>query len=221
MRRVLAVVLLAFGSIAAVADEYLITTVGCTTYNEVSKLLEEAGLEGSYGEQIDIKHDSAYGDFYLVLSNRVERETVRIILHRPQMDTLRAILAKYLEWEQIVITNAVEIDKTIPHSVFLVDVNWRFGNDWYDGKNLSLSFDFVSQSKTRHQLVISSGEIPCLASFHSPRFPTEGETKFYKLNPLYFDKDQVLSLQKGITPEAIQKAMDEYIKKKKVENLLQ
>lgn len=201
IRMFVAVLVLCLVCVVASSDEYVISLVDCYTYNDVWKNLDQ--------KQIAFKYDDEADDFYLQVPGMFE--TAWIIIHPHQLDSLRAVLKKYFEWEQKAVENAVKIEKDIPDSRIMTDVTWKFGDDWYHGKTLFLYFRFLSQSVTRHQLIIRSDKVNS----------TSNQFIDYKLETLYLDKDQVLGLAEGIRQDFIDQKIEEHNKKKKVEDMFQ
>ena len=85
---------------------------------------------------------------------------------------------------------------------------WKFGEDWYYS-NLTMSFKFFSQSKTRHQFILYSNNVSS----------SSNEFVDYKIEPFYLDNKHVSDLIDGISEEAIKNIIAEAAKKQEVEDL--
>ncbi len=183
------------------SDELLLFTADAYTYNDVFKNLSEA--------QFAFKYDDKDNVFYLVTADFLS--TGWIVLTKDNLEMLRKTLAKYADWERTAVENKVQIEKEIPDSTIRTKVVWKYGDDWYSANNLLITFVFLSQTDTRHQLVINTNKVKSRSN----------EFIDYKLDTLYFEKDNVLELIKRISIEEIDRAIQQYSKKKEAENLFQ
>lgn len=199
MRNVLLVFFLLTMAGSAIADEYVVYVAKGYTYNELLKTLT--------GTQFAIKYDDEEKQFYLNTANIMT--TGWIFLNDDDLKTLRANLAKYLQWEKTARQKGVEIQKVLPNSQITAKVGWKFGDDFYISNGLTVTFTFFSQSKTRHQLVIASNKV----------YSSGNQFITYKLDSLYLDRDQVVALSKGISPDRIKNAIKDHEKMKANESL--
>lgn len=108
-------------------------------------------------------------------------------------------LQKYQDWEEKAIKDGVTIQKELSNSQLIGDVRWKTEEGSHSGKNIKMNFIFHSQSKDRHQLVITTTTIESTVSGAS-----------FRLKPLYLEREQVDALIAGISPEEIEKTVNIY-----------
>ena len=183
------------------SDEFLLFAGDAYVYNDVFKNFNEAKYAFKYDDKDEV--------FYLFVTDIFNKAW--IVITPEQLAILRNNLAKYIEWEKTAIANKVKIEKEIPNSAIKTKVVWQFGDEWYKASNLSLSFVFFSQSIARHQLVIDSNKVKS----------STNEFVTFKLDAMYFEKNQVLAFIKGISEEFISAEIKEYQNKKSAEKLFQ
>jgi len=198
MRRILLTLILFICIHSISAEEILIYQGKASHFNEF--------LDGLTDAQFAIKYDTEEKIYYFFSSDIMNKGWVK--LTEKQFVLFRNTLNKYLQWEKTAIEKQVEINKEFPKSALSCDVIWKFGEDWYYS-NLTMSFKFFSQSKTRHQFILYSNNV----SSNSNEFVD------YKIEPFYFDKKHVSDLIAGISEEAIKNIISEAAKKKEVEDL--
>ncbi|QXP62078.1 hypothetical protein [Polaribacter sp. HaHaR_3_91] len=150
--------------------------------------------------EFSIKYDTEDKIYYFFSSDFMKKGW--IILKEEQLNQFRLTLEKFNDWEAIAIKNKVELEKEFPNSELNCKVSWYYVNDWYHSTGTKMNFKFFSQSKTRHQFIISSN----LVTSNSNQFIE------YKLETFYLDKNQVNLFINGISLSSIEQA------KKKAQN---
>ena len=197
MKTVLSMLILFFYMHSISAEEIVIYQGKASHFNEF--------LSGMTDTQFAIKYDTEKKIYYFFSSDFMKKGWVK--LTETQLVEFRSTLNKYLKWEKTAIEKQVEIEKEFPESALFCDVVWKFGEDWYYS-NLTMSFKFFSQSKTRHQFILFSNNV----SSRSNEFVD------YKIEPFYFDKKHVSNLIDGISEEAIRNIISEAAKKQEIED---
>ena len=197
MKTVLSTLILFFCMHSISAEEIVIYQGKASHFNEF--------LSGMTDAQFAIKYDTEEKIYYFFSSDIMKKGWVK--LTETQLVEFRGTLNKYLQWEKTAIEKQVEIDKEFPESALSCDVVWKFGEDWYYS-NLTMSFKFFSQSKTRHQFILFSNNVSSKSN----------EFVDYKIEPFYFDKKHVSNLIDGISEEAIKNIISEAAKKQEIED---
>tara|TARA_A200000113_G_scaffold131082_1_gene117916 strand:+ start:693 stop:1295 length:603 start_codon:yes stop_codon:yes gene_type:complete len=197
MKTVLSALILFFCMHSISAEEIVIYQGKASHFNEF--------LSGMTDSQFAIKYDTEEKIYYFFSSDIMKKGWVK--LTETQLVEFRGTLNKYLQWEKTAIEKQVEIDKEFPESALSCDVVWKFGEDWYYS-NLTMSFKFFSQSKTRHQFILFSNNVSSKSN----------EFVDYKIEPFYFDKKHVSNLVDGISEEAIKNIISEAAKKQEIED---
>ncbi|HOF02173.1 MAG TPA: hypothetical protein PLG34_00560 [Spirochaetota bacterium] len=183
------------------SDEYAIYISDGYVYNDVWGSLTKT--------QFAIKYDDEEEIFYLYSQDYLTKGWIHYSLD--DIQTFRNALNKYIEWEKTAIDNKVTIEKNLPISILNSSVSWNYGDEWYFGSGLSTYFSFFSQSEERHQLVIFSNKIES----------DSNEYIDFKIDPIYLDKNHVISLLEGISEKSMKKVINEHEKNKKNEDLFQ
>lgn len=197
MKKVLTVMVLVLCASMLLAEEVVIFQGAGGRFNQFSQDFDPAAIL--------IKYDMENEVFYFMTTGL--NSIGWIFLLPDQLDGMRETLVKYCEWEATAVRNGVETQKEIPNSRIDTGVVWKWGDDFYSGKGLVVSFTFFSQTPERHQLVIETNKVPSL----------KNQFIDYKLDTLYLEKNQVLALIKGITGDAILAALLEHQEEKKKE----
>lgn len=197
MKTVLSTLILFFCMHSISAEEIVIYQGKASHFNEF--------LSGMTDAQFAIKYDTEEKIYYFFSSDIMKKGWVK--LTETQLVEFRGTLNKYLQWEKTAIEKQVEINKEFPESALSCDVVWKFGEDWYYS-NLTMSFKFFSQSKTRHQFILFSNNVSSKSN----------EFVDYKIDPFYFDKKHVSNLIDGISEEAIKNIISEAAKKQEIED---
>jgi len=113
-------------TIALIMLYFLLSTVQ-PIYANNSLILEIAGerkTENSFIMQnIKLSFNDEDGTFLLGDDSGLLEFTVKDIKH------LKAVLVKYLSWEEIAVTNKVEIYKEIPESIFDTKILYKKNNN--------------------------------------------------------------------------------------------
>ena len=198
MKIILSALILFFCMHSISAEEIVIYQGKASHFNEF--------LEGMTDAQFAIKYDTEEKIYYFFSSGIMNKGWVK--LTENQLVVFRSTLNKYLQWEKTAIEKQAEINKEFPESALFCDVLWKFGEDWYSS-NLTMSFKFFSQSKTRHQFILYSNNVSS----------SSNEFVDYKIEPFYLDKKQASDLIDGISEEAIKNSIAEAAKKQEVEDL--
>lgn len=200
MKKIITILLIGlFASIGVFATEHRLYAGKCYQYNEVMKGL----IDADYA----IKYEDDDDSFYFQSADWMQ--TAWILLSKEDLAKLRANIEKYFEWEKLAVEKEAELNKQLPNSAIVTKVIWNSSDEWYTSNGFSLSFTFLSQSKTNHQFVISSNKVTS----------TTNEFMDYKLEDCYFSKDQVQALYDTINEEAIEKQIAEIKKNKEVDSL--
>lgn len=120
---------------------------------------------------------------------------------------LRMLLEKFLAWEDLAVTNQIEIYKDIPESMFSTEIIYNKINDnEYIKEDIHFKMSFYSKSKNDHYLVIESKIF-------------EKKTFGFLDEPYYLSKPGVQELYKSINEEKIEKYMEEFKNRERVQEL--
>ncbi len=191
-------------TIAIIMLYFLISTVQ-PIYANNSLILEIAGerkTENNFIMQnIELLFNNEDGTFLLGDDNGLLEFTVEDIKH------LKAVLEKYLNWEEIAVTNQVEIYKEIPESIFDTKILYKKkNNDEYIKENIIFKMLFYSVNENEHYLVIEG------RMFEKRTFGLLDE-------PYYISKNSVIEIYDSINEENIEKYIEEYENRIKIEEL--
>jgi len=191
-------------TIAIIMLYFLISTVQ-PIYANNSLILEIAGerkTENNFIMQnIELLFNNEDGTFLLGDDNGLLEFTVEDIKH------LKAVLEKYLNWEEIAVTNQVEIYKEIPESIFDTKILYKKkNNDEYIKENIIFKMLFYSVNENEHYLVIEG------RMFEKRTFGLLDE-------PYYISKNSVIEIYDSISEENIEKYIEEYENRIKIEEL--
>lgn len=182
---------------AAVADEYLLFTESCGTFNEYTSRLNEAELKIKYAPSQNIYILEFGGmDFFLSGENLAD---------------LRSACEKYFEWEELARTKGVELEKQLPIKTTVLAGWLNYSGDVLGGAG-ELRFVFISQSPTNHQFVIYSTKVKDIIS-------SAYSTASRELEPLYFDKEDVQQLYNDISEESLKAAVEKVKDQQEIENM--
>lgn len=181
------------------ADEHLLYSGKCYKFNDVLKTSDDADYAIKYDDEDDV--------FFLRIDDWINKAWIH--LTRNDIAKLRKNIEKYFEWEKLAVEKAVKLEKDLPDSTINTEVTWKFGDDWQSAMGLNVYFVFFSQNTTRHQLVLYSSK----ATSYKNQFIT------YKMDDLYFDKNQVQQLYNAIKEETLSKQLEEIKKNNEIKNI--
>ncbi len=182
---------------AAVADEYLLFTESCGTFNEYTSRLNEAELKIKYAPSQNI-YILEFGGMCFFLSGE-------------NLADLRSACEKYFEWEELARTKGVELEKQLPIKTTVLAGWLNYSGDALVGAG-ELCFVFLSQSPTNHQFVIYSTKVKDIIS-------SAYSTASRELEPLYFDKEDVQQLYNDISEESLKAAVEKVKDQQEIENM--
>ncbi|MBZ0190101.1 MAG: hypothetical protein K8F34_00245 [Candidatus Kuenenia stuttgartiensis] len=127
-------------------------------------------------------------------------------LSREQADSLIAAIDKYKEWNLKASKNGVTLEKEIS-KVEVSNTSWKLGDDWDFGGKSILIISFFSQSKQRHQLVVSF--LKWIDRFN--------EFSTHTPETLYFDYDEAIKLKNALSEKAIPEFLEKAKKQAEIE----
>lgn len=194
---------------------FIILVVGATVYANQIELFVGTGYNYDDPSQnfvettYTIIYDTESDEYYFYTSGLFSSGW--IIFDVADFEVFRKNLFKYKEWEQIALTNQAEIEKELIDSQITGDVIWQSAQRWHTGKNIAMDFIFFSQSKDRHQLVITSNAIKSSLN----------ESISFELKPIYLTSAQVDAMITGLSNASISQRVDEYAQLKNIESLFQ
>jgi len=191
-------------TIAIIMLYFLISTVQ-PIYANNSLILEIVGerkTENSFIMQnIELLFNNEDGTFLLGDASGLLEFKLEDVKH------LRAVLEKYLSWEEIAVANKVEIYKEIPESIFDTKILYKKNNnDEFIKENIVFKMQFFSVSENEHYLVIEGRMF-------------EKRTFGFLDEPYFISKDSVKEIYNSISEENIEKYIKEYENRIKVEEL--
>lgn len=188
---------------AAVADEYLLFTESCGTFNEYTSRLNEAELK--------IKYATSLENIYILKYGNLSLEGMDFFLSGENLADLRSACEKYFEWEELARTKGVELEKQLPIKTTVLAGWLNYSGDALGGVG-ELCFEFLSQSPTNHQFVIYSTKVKDIIS-------SAYSTASRELEPLYFDKEDVQQLYNDISEESLKAAVEKVKDQQEIENM--
>ena len=195
MKKLSILLFISFLSFKVFAGEHLLTSESCWAFNKYSSRL--------YTTELELKYESDFAKSFLL-----KYDGVYYSLSDENIKSLRSACEKYFEWEEIAVKNGAEITKEIPIRINIAAI-WES----YTGESClgggELYFTFFSQSKTRHQFVISSTKIQDVLGGYSTT----------TLDDLYFDKEQVKTLYNDISEEKMKSYLETVKKNDDIESL--
>lgn len=118
-------------------------------------------------------------------------------LSKENREFLLEAIEKYKKWNQIAIENEKAIDRLISKTNIFFSWSNGVNKEWRRQVDLPVAFSFFSQSKERHQFVISFGNAE-EESYKRDDIPT-----------LYFEYEDVLILEKYLTDEYIEAQIEQ------------
>ena len=123
------------------------------------------------------------------------------------IERLRKIFEKYLNWEEIAVFNKVKIYKDIPESLFATEIVYdKTSRGDYIKESIFFKMVFYSVNEKEHFLIIDSGR-------------KEKNNFCFLDEPFYIGKSEVLELYSSITEEKIEQYIEKYKDKEKVKEL--
>ena len=160
-------------------------------YNNVASKINE--------EEYELRSYYNADEFYFFTKYITNESWIR--LDTSALEVLRNAISKYLEWEKKATDEGVKIQKDMPDATFVTDVAWSNGHSGKQalGSDLLVKFTFFSQSEKRHQMGLETNKIE-VEALNSSGTGTAFDYESFQTQ-LYFDKEQVLELQKGISEE--------------------
>jgi len=185
--------------IISYSEEYVLFGGEAYNFNEYIESMSRVNYH--------MKYDDEYKVYYLFLSDY--SNSVWIELHDKEMNLLRNNINKYYEWEKLAVEKQVKLEKELPNSSFITNVTWETLDKWYSSNFLNLNFIFFSQNINRHQLVIYTNKVES----------TENEYIDWKMEDLYFDKNDVDYLYENIKVESINNFIKKHEEQKNTESL--
>ena len=133
----------------AFANDILILEVTGARRAENTTSPEENGF---IEQRIQFLFDDDKGVFLL------GNDSGSILFKIEDIERLRLLFEKYLNWEELAISNKVRIYKDIPESVFATEIVYKKTNRGdYIKESIHIKMAFYSVSENEHFLVIDSG----------------------------------------------------------------
>jgi len=196
MKRAILYFTISIIAISPVSSEILhIGTIQASTYNSVLEMI----LDTSFTVLLDMDTDL----YSLAFHNTMSKGYVD--LDNSQMQRLRETLDKYCEWEVLATESQVKIDKQIPDSSIVKSrISFSYGDNWYHGNNLSITFTFFSFNEDSHSLLIQSNKI----------FSSSNKYIDFQIDLTFLDKTQVQYFIETISEDSIKALLVEYQTKK-------
>ena len=127
-----------------------------------------------------------------------------------EIESMRGVIDKYQEWNDIARQNEVKIEKEIPGGLYKCNVSWNAADSWYFSSGyMDVKFKIFSQSTIRHQMIIYSSKVSS----------SENEFIEFKMPTFYLESFMVSKLESIISEQNIDSKLEAYNKNKSKEDL--
>lgn len=200
MKNLLLVLTLVISLPTLAQDEIVLGVVSANEWNDMFNDLNDKSFA--------MKYNPKKSKFYLKVDDWMNNAWIHF--SQKEIETMRTVLNKFKEWNEIAITNSTKIEKEIPSGLFKCNVSWNAADNWYFSSGyMDVRFKIFSQSTKRHQLLIYSNKVSS----------TENEYIDFKMPTLYLDVSDVLELEKVISDKNIKSKLEEYDDNKSKDDL--
>ncbi len=189
-------VVLTFALFPFFAEEYTIGSITALSSN------------GRTEKKVNFRYNDDEDTYFLQVPNLFG--VGWIFLSEQQLEILRGIISKSIEWGKIVEENKVAVNKSIPDSEITSKVTWLFGNSWHSANRITLKWAFHGLEKGAWFITFDSTE----ATSNQNQFVT------YSTEITVITQDEVVNFGRIIAKENIENAKSDYAKKKKNIDLL-
>ena len=134
-------------------------------------------------------------------------ESGSVLFKADDIERLRLLLEKYLNWEELAVENKVRVYKDLPESIFTTEIVYdKTSRGDYIKGSTHFKISFYSESETEHYLVIDG---------------SKSERNIYNFlsEPLYIGKSEAQKIYESIKQEKIEQYIHEYRNKERVKEL--
>ena len=200
MKKTLAIIAVAISTLGFAQEELVLGEVTAYEWNDViDRMTEKSFL---------VKYNPSKNKYYIKVDDWMNKAWIHF--SQEEIESMRGVIDKYQEWNDIAKQNEVKIEKEIPEGLYKCNVAWNAADSWYYSSGyMDVKFKIFSQSTIRHQMIIYSSKV-------SSR---ENEFIEFKMPTLYLDHIQVLKLEGVISKHNIDSKLEAYNKNKSKEVL--
>ena len=181
-------------------DEIILGVVSANEWNDV--------FDNFNDKSFAVKYNPEKSKYYIKVDDWMNKAWVHF--SPKEIESMRSVLNKFKEWNDIAISNSTEIEKEIPGGRYQCNVSWNAADNWYFSSGyMDVRFKIFSQSTKRHQLIMYSSKVSS----------TENEYIDFKMPTLYLDLSDVLEFEAVISEKNIQSKLNEYNSNKSKDDL--
>lgn len=183
-----------FFILATYAQEEFLFSLQAKHYNEQTQQMDRCNIEFKYNWKKDV--------VYFIVSE--DSTYVGYLFKEASRDSISLMLEKYLTWHKKAVQMEAEVDKEINSLKLPAYFNYHSTKKIYTNGYARFTTYFLSQDFNWHQLVLKFGTI------------VDRHKRYVQHKPknIYFEKSQVLELQKAFDADYL-KGFKENIKEQK------
>ena len=181
-------------------DELVLGVVTANEWNDV--------FDNFNDKSFALKYNPKKSKYYIKVDDWMNEAWIHF--SPKEIESMRSVLNKFKEWNEIAINNSTEIEKDIPGGRYQCNVSWNAADNWYFSSGyMDVRFKIFSQSTKRHQLIIYSNKVSS----------TENEYIDFKMPTLYLDLSDVSDFEAVISEKNIQSKLEAYNRNKSKDDL--
>ena len=181
-------------------EEIVLGVVSANEWNDV--------FDNFNSKSFAVKYNPTKSKYYIKVDDWMNKAWIHF--SPKEIESMRSVLSKFKEWNEIAISNSTEIEKEIPGGRYQCNVSWNAADSWYFSSGyMDVRFKIFSQSTKRHQLIMYSSKVSS----------TENEYIDFKMPTLYLDLSDVLEFEDVISEKNIQSKLDAYNSNKSKDDL--
>ena len=181
-------------------EEIILGVVRANEWNDV--------FDNFSDKSFAVKYNPKESKYYIKVDDWMNKAWIHF--SPKEIESMRSVLNKFKEWNEIAISNSTKIEKEIPGGRYQCNVSWNAADNWYFSSSyMDVRFKIFSQSTKRHQLIIYSSKISS----------TENEYIDFKMPTLYLDLSDVLEFESVISEKNIQSKLEVFNKHKSKDDL--
>ena len=200
MKHAIAILALMISTAGIAQDSMVLGQVTAWEWNEVFNQMTE--------KSFSVKYNPKTTTYYIRVDDWMSNAWIHFSENK--IESMRTVIDKYQEWNDIAIENNTKIEKEITGGRFECTVSWYSADEWYhSSSDMSVIFKIFSQSTTWHQMMIYSSKVSS----------TENEYIDFKMPTLYLDLAHAEELKQIISQENIEAKLSAYNKEKANEDL--
>ena len=195
MKHAITILALMISTVGVAQDELVLGQVTASEWNDVYNQMTEKSFL--------VKYNPKKSKYYIKVDDWMNKAWIHF--SQKEIESMRSVIEKYQEWNNIASENNTKIEKDIPGGQYRCNVSWNAGDNWYFSSGyMNVNFKIFSQSTKRHQMIMSSSKVSS----------TENEYIDFKMPTLYLDLVHAEELKQIISQENIEAKLGAYNKEK-------